>query len=71
MSSGADAFITSDMKYHEFFSAEKSMMICDIGHYESEKYTTEIFAKVLSDKFPNFATLFSETNRNPIKYYTN
>jgi len=70
MASGADAFITSDMKYHEFFSAEKSMMICDIGHYESEKYTTEIFAKVLSDKFPNFATLFSETNTNPIKYYT-
>ncbi len=71
MASGADAFVTSDMKYHEFFSAEKSMMICDIGHYESEKYTTEIFAKVLSDKFPNFATLFSETNTNPIKYYTN
>jgi len=71
LSSGADAFITSDMKYHEFFDGESKLMICDIGHYESEKFTQEIFAKVLSDKFPNFAALFSDTNTNPIKYYTN
>jgi dinuclear metal center YbgI/SA1388 family protein len=66
----ADAFITSDMKYHEFFDAEAGLMICDIGHFESEKFTIEIFAQVLGDKYPNFALLFSDVNTNPIKYYS-
>lgn len=66
---GAQAFITGDVKYHEFFDAENSMMICDIGHYESEKYTIEIFARILSLKFPNFATIFAKTPTNPVNYY--
>ena len=65
----ADAYISSDFKYHDFFDAENKIMICDIGHYESEVNTKEIFYEVLSNKFSNIALVFSETNTNPIRYY--
>lgn len=69
LKSGADAFITSDIKYHEFFDADNNMILCDIGHFESEKYTTEIFSEILSLKFRNFATIFAKTLTNPVNYY--
>jgi len=65
----ADAYITSDIKYHEFFDADNQLLLCDIGHYESEIATLEIFNDVLSKKFVNFATLFTDTNTNPVIYY--
>lgn len=64
----ADAYVTSDIKYHEFFDAEGELLLCDIGHYESEKYTIEIFERILSKKIPNFATIFAQTNTNPVQY---
>ncbi|MCC7298163.1 MAG: Nif3-like dinuclear metal center hexameric protein [Bacteroidia bacterium] len=66
---GADAYVTGDVKYHEFFDAENRLMVCDIGHYESEKFTIPLFAEILSVKFPNFATIFANTNTNPVNYY--
>ncbi|QNL20844.1 Nif3-like dinuclear metal center hexameric protein [Hyphobacterium sp. CCMP332] len=66
----ADAFITGDVKYHEFFEANFEILLLDIGHYESERFTIEIFHKVLSGKFPNIALQFSEVNTNPINYST-
>jgi hypothetical protein len=69
LQSGADAYITGDVKYHEFFDAENQMMICDPGHYETEQFTIELFAEILSEKFPNFATRFSQTYTNPIQYH--
>jgi dinuclear metal center YbgI/SA1388 family protein len=65
---GVDAFVTSDVKYHEFFDAEEKLLLCDIGHYESEKYTIDLFSSLLSSKFPKFATIFAETITNPIDY---
>jgi dinuclear metal center YbgI/SA1388 family protein len=65
----ADALITSDVKYHEYFDSEQTLMVCDIGHNESECFTPEIFAEILSEKFPNFATVFAETLTNPVNYY--
>ncbi len=65
----ADAYISSDFKYHEYFDAENQVMICDIGHYETEKFTIEIFMQILSGKFSNFAPHFSAINTNPVKYY--
>jgi len=65
----ADAYITSDVKYHEFFDSEKQLLLCDIGHFESERFTQERLAEILSHKFPNFATLFTQTNTNPVRYY--
>ncbi|MFN4246598.1 MAG: Nif3-like dinuclear metal center hexameric protein [Flavipsychrobacter sp.] len=66
---GADVFVTGDFKYHQFFDAEGRIVIADIGHYESEQYTVEIFADIINRKFPNFAVLVSITNTNPVKYY--
>jgi dinuclear metal center YbgI/SA1388 family protein len=65
---GCDAFVSADIKYHEFFDGEGELLICDIGHYESEKYTSEIFKEVLSEKFPKFATLFAQIITNPVYY---
>jgi hypothetical protein len=69
ISGGADIFVTGDVKYHQFFETSKSMMIADIGHYESEQFSTEIFFDIITKKFPNFAVRFSEINSNPVKYF--
>lgn len=66
---GADAFVTADVKYHEFFDAIGSLMFCDIGHYESEISTLQLFCEVIQEKFPNFAVRFCETSTNPIHYH--
>ncbi|MCX6230769.1 MAG: Nif3-like dinuclear metal center hexameric protein [Bacteroidetes bacterium] len=65
---GADVFVTGDVKYHDFFEAEKHLIIADIGHYESEQFTKELLYSIISKKFPNFAVLISEKNTNPIHY---
>lgn len=64
----ADIYITGDFKYHEFFDAEGKLIIADIGHYESEQFTREIFYEIVTEKFPNFAVRISEINSNPINY---
>ena len=66
--SGADIFITSDFKYHEFFDAENRILIADIGHYESEQYTMDLIADFLRKNFPKFAIHLSKVNTNPINY---
>jgi hypothetical protein len=68
MRQNADVFITGDMKYHEYFQAEGRMHVCDIGHYESEVFTKEIFYDLISEKFANFAVYLSEINTNPVRY---
>ena len=65
---GADIFISADFKYHQFFEAEGKILIADIGHYESEQFTKELFYEFLIKKFPNFALRLSEINTNPIHY---
>jgi len=68
MASGADAFVTADVKYHNFFDAGNKILIVDAGHFESEKFTTEILYDLIIKNFPKFAVRFSETNTNPINY---
>lgn len=68
ISSGADVFITSDLKYHQFFDAEDKILIADIGHYESEQFTKELIARFLKEKFSTFAVHLSEINTNPVNY---
>ena len=65
---GADAFVTADLKYHDFFKAENSMLLADIGHYESEQFTKELLHSFLNKKISNFAVILSLTNTNPISY---
>ncbi len=64
----ADIYITSDIKYHEFYKAENKLIIADIGHFESEQFTKNLLVDILTKKFPNFAIILSEKNTNPIYY---
>lgn len=66
---GADAFVTADYKYHEFFDADGRLTICDIGHYESEVFTKELISGHLAKKFTTFAVILSETDTNPVRYF--
>ncbi len=65
---GADAFVTADFKYHEFFDAEHRLIIADVGHYESEQFTIELLYELIHEKFPNFALHLTEVNTNPVFY---
>jgi dinuclear metal center YbgI/SA1388 family protein len=69
LAAGADVYITADMKYHEFFDANDRILIADIGHFESEQFTTELLEAVLQEKFPNFAVLKSKVKTNPVQYF--
>ena len=64
----ADAYVTADLKYHEFFIPADQMLLADIGHYESEVFTKEIFYDIIRKKFTNFAVLNSKVNTNPVRY---
>ena len=66
--SGAQIFISSDIKYHEFYQAESKIVIADIGHYETEQFTKNLLVDYLTKKIPNFAIHLSESITNPIKY---
>lgn len=68
ISAGADAYISADFKYHEFFDAENQIVIADVGHFESEQFTVELFYHILTEKFPNFAPLKSTIRTNPVNY---
>jgi dinuclear metal center YbgI/SA1388 family protein len=69
INSKSDIYISSDFKYHEFFDAENQILVADIGHYESEQFTPEIFYEIISNKFPTFASYLTETNTNPVNYF--
>jgi dinuclear metal center YbgI/SA1388 family protein len=65
---GADVFVTADYKYHDFFDADGKLVIADVGHFESEQFTSELLFDIIRKKFPTFAVLLTEINTNPIKY---
>ena len=65
---GADIYLTADLKYHDFYKADKDFILADIGHYESEQYTKDLLHSYLTKKISNFALILGETNTNPIKY---
>ena len=66
----ADIYITSDVKYHEFFDANEKIVIADIGHWESEQFTVDLLFDIIKVKFPTFAVLKSEERTNPVYYFT-
>ncbi|WP_026767941.1 Nif3-like dinuclear metal center hexameric protein [Asinibacterium sp. OR53] len=69
LAAGADVYVTADVKYHEFFDANGRLVIADIGHWESEQYTSELLVELLQAKFPTFAVLKSAINTNPVRYF--
>ncbi|MEK9756063.1 MAG: Nif3-like dinuclear metal center hexameric protein [Bacteroidota bacterium] len=64
----SDVFITSDLKYHNFFEGNNELLLVDIGHYESENHIKTIIKEFLIEKLPNFTVLLSEQNINPVNY---
>jgi len=64
----ADVYISGDFKYHEFFEAQKQILIADIGHFESEQFTKDIFFEIITKKMPTFAVQISDSKTNPINY---
>ncbi|MBR9922349.1 MAG: Nif3-like dinuclear metal center hexameric protein [Bacteroidetes bacterium] len=64
----ADAFVTSDYKYHEYFDADGKLLIADIGHFESEQYTIDLLQEIISRKFSNFAAYCTQVKTNPVNY---
>jgi len=68
ISAEADVYISGDFKYHEFFDASKQILIADIGHFESEQFTKDIFYEIITKKMPTFAVQISDSKTNPINY---
>jgi putative NIF3 family GTP cyclohydrolase 1 type 2 len=66
---GAQAFVSADFKYHEFYSAEQQILIADVGHYESEQFTKNLILDFIQKKFTTFAVILSETHTNPVFNY--
>ena len=64
----ADAFVTGEIKYHDYFYYEDKILATEIGHYESEQYTKDIIQDFLNRKFPSLRTEQTKINTNPIKY---
>ena len=65
---GADVFITGEVKYHDYFYYDNQILIAEIGHYESEQYTKEIFYLIIREMFPGLDVQMTRVNTNPIKY---
>lgn len=68
IAAGAQMLITGDVKYHDFTTYNDRIIIANIGHYESEHFTKEIFYDIIQKKIPNFATYYAEKEKNPINY---
>lgn len=69
LDAGADAYVTGDVKYHEFFLPEGRLLLADIGHFESEQFTPVLIQRRLAGILPTFATRLSETGTNPIHFH--
>ncbi len=69
IAAGADVFISSDFKYHDFFDANGKIVLVDMGHYESEYFTIELLFELVTKKFPNFAARCTKVTTNPVRYY--
>lgn len=68
IAAGADAFLTADLKYHQFYEAENQLLLADIGHFESEQHTKNYIVDYLRKKILNFAIILTNENTNPVKY---
>lgn len=65
---GADALVTADFKYHDFFDVDQQLLLVDVGHYESEQFTPEILYNYIAKELPETSVTISACNTNPIYY---
>ena len=67
---GADTFITSDIKYHDFkLAKELGINLIDAGHFNTENPVVFTLYKKLSDKFPDVEFFVSESNSSVTSFY--
>ncbi len=66
--SEADAFISSDLKYHDYFGTNKNLLLVDAGHYETEQFFIDYLYQLLIKKFSTFAISKTMLISNPINY---
>ena len=69
IAAGADAFVTSEVKYNQFMESMQHLLLVDAGHYETEQFSKELLAGIIQKKLINFAVLVSQVNTNPVHYY--
>ncbi len=69
IAAGADTLITADFKYHEFFDADGKLMIADIGHYESEQFTSVLLKEIINKTFPDILVQVIQQTTNPVHYF--
>jgi dinuclear metal center YbgI/SA1388 family protein len=65
----ADVYVTADLGYHDFFEPDGQLLLADIGHFESEQYTSDLLVRAIKEKFPTFAVLKTGRNTNPVNYF--
>ena len=65
----ADAYLTADIKYHDFFVPEGNILLIDGGHFETEQFTKELIVELIRKKFPTFAAEIAETKTNSVHYF--
>ena len=65
---GADLYITADLKYNDFMTPDKRLVVADVGHFESEYCAIQLLFEVLSKNLCTFAVRKSERSRNPVNY---
>lgn len=70
LQAGVDAYVTADIKYHDFFEPRGVLLLADIGHFESEQFTIDLLAEGLQKNFPTFAVLKTEVKTNPVHYFS-
>lgn len=68
IASDADVFITGEIKYHDYFGYDEHILLAEVGHYETEQYTKDIFCDIITKKFPTFAVHYTKVETNPINY---
>ncbi len=68
IAAGADMFVTADIKYHDFTGYGDSILLADIGHFESELCSERIFSRLIREKFPDMVVYFPESEKNPVKF---
>lgn len=69
VSAGADAFVTGEIGYHRFFGYDGTILLAEMGHFESEQFTVNLLESVLHQELPGIRTVRTGTITNPIRYY--
>ena len=66
---GVQAYVTADLKYHDFFAADSTFMLVDAGHYETEIPVVETICARLAERFPGLVAASARVNTNPVQFF--